>query len=287
MAKTTTKKTTPRKTTKKRATTKSITKRKTKAVAKINMTVEEKELIDWMDITGNSKLLNDKEKVQFLHIAKAYNLNPFKKEIFCNVYYADDPNRRTLSIVVGYPAFLKRAERLKILDGWNCSVPGGQPEKEYKAVCTIYRKDWKFPFVHEAWLSECVQTTKAGNPNSFWRKMPKFMLRKVCISQAFRLCFPDEFEEMPYLDIEIDRDYLDPIDVTPKEKNEELTYVPDDKKEPEKKDTICYQDIVKFINDHQKELFEKGVIPSEVLSNAKGSTPEELIIIYNKLKETL
>ena len=33
---------------------------------------------------------------------------------------------------------------------------------------------------------------------AFWTKQPRLMLKKVCISQAFRLAFPDELGGLPY-----------------------------------------------------------------------------------------
>ena len=96
---------------------------------------------------------------------------------------------------------MKRAERINKLDGWDCVVTGN--EKEMKATLTIFRKDWTHPFKHEAYFSECVQTKKDGSINKFWKKMPRFMLKKVCIAQGFRLCFPDEFGGMPYTNDEL------------------------------------------------------------------------------------
>ena len=66
-----------------------------------------------------------------------------------------------------------------------------------------------------AFYSECVQTSKkTGEPNAIWRKMPSFMVRKVAIAQAFRLCFSDEFGGMPYTNDEMGVDAPKERDIT-------------------------------------------------------------------------
>lgn len=144
--------------------------------------------LDYLSSMGNK--LPAKHQTQFLEIAQAFQLNPFKREIYA-VGYGDNWN-----IITGYEVYLKRAERIGKLDGWNCTVSG--KGEEMTATVTIYRKDWKMPFTHTVYFSEVCQKTKDGRLNSVWGKMPSFMCRKVAIAQGFRLCFPDEFGGMPY-----------------------------------------------------------------------------------------
>lgn len=154
---------------------------------------------DVVDDAGNTAIeylksmgmrLPQKYQHQFIELCKAYGLNPFKREIYA-VEYKDKYN-----IITGYEVYLKRAERLGKLDGWECHCEGSG--NEMKAVLTIYRKDWTHEFRHEVLFSEVVQKKKDGTPNSMWSKMPSFMIKKVCIAQGFRMCFPDEFGGMPY-----------------------------------------------------------------------------------------
>jgi len=201
---------------------KEVKEEKTKALVKHkqaekeiqNLPIQEKEIVEWLDATGLSKRLLPAEKLQFLKIAKCFGLNPFRREIFLNVYNEKKPDERTISIVIGYTVFLKRAERIQILDGWGCITVGKIPD--LKAVLTIYRKDRKFPFIYEVDYEEVVQRKHSGEITSFWRKMPKFMTKKVCISQGFRMCFPDELGGLPYTDAERgeDQEYAEPINVT-------------------------------------------------------------------------
>ncbi len=251
-------------------------------------TVEEKVIKEWLENTGLANQLQEHEVIQFIRIAKAYNLNPFKKEIFCNVYNANDPDKRTLSIVIGYKVFIKRAEKINLLDGWGCQIQ--KEDGELKAICTIYRKDWKFPFVHESWFSECVQKTRQGNINAFWKKMPKFMLKKVCIAQAFRLCFPNE--DMPYIqeeDYNFDRQYNEPINSELKkvdtEKYEKLTYKKDEQTESETKKP--WEEFISFINENQKVITSKGIAPSKLIKDTKGQPDDVIIKALTELKEVL
>jgi phage recombination protein Bet len=143
---------------------------------------------------------------EFIEIAKALNLNPFKREIYM-VGYGEKYN-----IVTGYEVYLKRAERSGKLNGWSVDVSGNfiltqkgtlDPKSNLRADLTIYRKDWEKPFKFSVFISEVVQTKKDGTVNSMWRKMPAFMIRKDCIAQGFRMCFPDELGGMPYVEGEL------------------------------------------------------------------------------------
>lgn len=153
--------------------------------------VTDKDLIGYLDVMGLATKLNDNEKNSFLQIAKAFKLNPFKREIYVSKY------GENLSIITGYEVYIKRAERSGQLDGWSATTSGSVAEGNLKATVTIYRKDRNHPFVWEALYKECVQTTREGVPTKFWQKA-EFMTKKVAISQAFRLCFSDELGGMPY-----------------------------------------------------------------------------------------
>jgi hypothetical protein len=63
---------------------------------------------------------------------------------------------------------------------------------DLKACIEIYRKDRAKPFYHEVDFSEYTQN------NDMWGGKPKTMIKKVAMSQGFRLCFPVEIGGMPY-----------------------------------------------------------------------------------------
>lgn len=165
------------------------------SAANIPAALGKEKLMEFLKISGVAQKLNDEEKIQFVEIAQAYGLNPFKREIYCNTY--GEGQYRQTSIITGYEVYIKRAERTDKLNGWTVDVDG--EGDDMKATITIYRKDWDKPFKHVAFLPECIQySKKTGKPNAIWAKMPRFMLRKVAIAQGFRLCFSDELGGMPY-----------------------------------------------------------------------------------------
>lgn len=150
----------------------------------------EQKLNEFLDISGVGRGLAADKRRQFVEIAKAYGLNPFKREIYCVGYGGQT------SIITGYEVYIKRAERTGKLDGWNVQIEG--TGNDMKATITIYRNDWKQPFKHEVYFEEAANRTKDGELNAVWKKMPRFMLKKVAIAQGFRLCFSDELGGMPY-----------------------------------------------------------------------------------------
>lgn len=158
-------------------------------------------ITEYLDSTGLTKSLLPNEKAMFVNMAQLYGLNPFKREIYCTVF--GEGKYRQCSIVTGYEVYLKRAERVGKLDGWEATLSGKVSDETLSATVTIYRKDWSHPFKHTVYYREVVQRTKDGTPNRFWRVQPTFMTRKVAIAQAFRLCFPDEFGGMPYTNDEM------------------------------------------------------------------------------------
>lgn len=157
--------------------------------------VNDTELIMHLDNLGLTQKLTAGEKNTYLQIAKAFNLNPFKREIHVSKY--GEGQYAQMSIITGYEVYIKRAERSGQLDGWHVITEGKPDDNSLKAIITIHRKDRKFPFVHEVYYSEYVQTTKAGEVTKFWQKAYT-MIKKVATSQGFRLCFSDELGGMPY-----------------------------------------------------------------------------------------
>lgn len=157
--------------------------------------VTEKELVQHLENLGLLRDLTPGEKNTYLQVCMAFNLNPFKREIHVSKYNGQ------MAIITGYETYIKRAERTGMLDGWSAVTTGAVPSGDLKAIVTIHRKDRQHPFVWEVLYSEYVAMVKDGNngyrPNKFWLKA-ETMTKKVCISQAFRLCFSDELGGMPY-----------------------------------------------------------------------------------------
>jgi phage recombination protein Bet len=175
--------------------------------------IDEKKIREYLESFGLVNGMSDREVKQFTEIAQAFQLNPFKREIYCIPYGTGD--RRRLSIITGYEVYLKRAERLGTLGGWKAWTEGDYkvqtevkelpgkgggtykktvrlPKGNMRAIVEIHRKDWTQPFTHEVYLDEYAQE------NEMWADKPRTMLKKVAIAQAFRMAFPDEMGGMPY-----------------------------------------------------------------------------------------
>jgi phage recombination protein Bet len=161
--------------------------------------ITEAKIVEYLQTFGLAKKLQPNEIGQFTRIACEFQLNPFKREIYCVAYGSGDS--RACSIIVGYEVYIKRAERTGKLDGWKVWVEG--EGDNLKALVEINRKDWQHPFIHEVYWKEAAQKRKDGEATSFWTRMPRFQLKKVAISQGFRLCFPDELGGLPYDDAEL------------------------------------------------------------------------------------
>ena len=175
--------------------------------------VDSKKIDEYLDAFGLTKQLQPNEVKIFKEIAVAYQLNPFKREIYCVAY--NSKQGRKLSIITGYEVYLKRASRVGTLDGWYVTTEGTRKDNSLKAIVTINRKDWKKPFIHEVYWLEYNQG------NSMWNSKPVTMTKKVAIAQAFRMCFPDEFDGMPCTADELPDEMTIPKDVTPiQEENE-------------------------------------------------------------------
>ena len=156
--------------------------------------IPSKTILDYLSATGLSPELTEAERTQFVTVCQAFGLNPWKREAYATVY--GEGSFRRFSVIVGYETYLKRAERTGRLDGWSSRIEG--TGNDMKAIVEISRKDWAKPLIHEVYFAEAVQKKKDGTPTSFWSKMPRFQLKKVAISQGFRLAFPDELGGLPY-----------------------------------------------------------------------------------------
>lgn len=231
-------------------------------------------LTEYMDATGLTKQLLPSEKTMFINMAQLYGLNPFKREIYCNVY--GQGQYRQCSIITGYEVYLKRAERIGKLDGWHTEEVGNLKDGTFGVKVIIYRKDWSHAFEHTAYYNEVKQTKKDGTPNRFWAQQPRFMTKKVAVAQAFRMCFPDEFGGMPYLNDELGIETSAPVieNITPpREPVEEVRseHVP---KQAGPSD--AYLMLEALLNEHGMELHGKPFqLANECLKNP-DSTNDDL-----------
>ena len=96
---------------------------------------------------------SDQELMMGLQIAKTFNLNPLKREVYF-VKYGNNP----MQVLTGYEVYLKRAERSGQYNGLDITSQGSLSTGDLKAIVKVYRKDWTNPLSHEVYYSEYVQT---------------------------------------------------------------------------------------------------------------------------------
>lgn len=135
------------------------------------------------------------EIILFLKQCKTWQLDPFKKEIYLIKYQAGEP----AATVIGYETFLKRADRQKTVKGWRVWTEGKTKTPEFKACIKIIREGWDEPFYHEVYWEEYARKKRSGELTRFWDIQPRTQLKKVAMSQGFRLCYPDELAGLPYI----------------------------------------------------------------------------------------
>lgn len=243
-------------------------------------------LTEYMDATGLTKQLNQKEKAMFVNMAQLYGLNPFKREIYCNVY--GEGQSRQCSIITGYEVYLKRAERIGKLDGWNTTEVGNFKEGTFGVKVTIYRKDWTHAFEHTAYYAEVRQTKKDGTPNRFWATQPRFMTKKVAVCQAFRMCFPDEFGGMPYMADELGVEEKAPQverNVTPAKEppvEEPKVKVTEKSVEEKKESSDAFLSLEQMLTEHGMDLHGTPYkLASECLKNPQA-TDDDYKAMYKR-----
>jgi len=244
--------------------------------------ITEEKIINYLEVTGIGGNLTPAEKMQFVEIAAAFQLNPFKREIYCVAY--DTKNGRKLSIITGYEVYLKRAERTGSLDGWEVKTQGKISAGSLKAIVTIHRKDWSKPFTHEVYFREYNQN------NSMWKSKPVTMLKKVAIAQAFRMAFPDEFGGMPYTSDEVSDEMGagEFRDVTPAENGSETemqqepagTGGPD----PSKGTDPIFDDLAKILTDAARLQLITEAEKTQVLQNARKYAGAKLVDFTDLIK---
>lgn len=256
--------------------------------------VEMATITEYMDTTGLTKRLKPNEKAMFVNMAQLYGLNPFKREIYCNVY--GEGQYRQCSIITGYEVYLKRAERIGKLDGWNTQEIGSIKEGNFAVKVTIYRKDWTHSFEHTAYYAEVKQTKKDGSLNRFWATQPRFMTKKVAVAQAFRMCFPDEFGGMPYINDELGEESA-PINVTPERASEQpkrdnIIAPNNESQNTNKEPSEAYLALEQVLNEHGIDLRNKGakVQPFTLAKNCLDnpeSTDSDYLAMYKRCTEFL
>jgi phage recombination protein Bet len=194
--------------------------------------VSDDTIASYLESFGNK--LSTFHRSQFIQICKAFQLNPFIREVY-GIPFGDKFN-----IIVGYEVYLKRAERSGLLAGWRAWTDGAGPTM--KGCIEITRKDWTAPFYHEVYFEEYDQH------NTMWKTKGRTMIKKVAIAQGFRMCFPEELGGMPYT-----ADEMPSVEVIPPQNTKGKPEV----RQPERKLPEPAQDGKPITESQKKLLFAK------------------------------
>ncbi len=176
---------------------------------------------------GNGEI-SDQEVAFFLRTCQAKKLDPLENG---EVYLVKYDNTKPAQIVIGYHAYLRRAEKFPDYRGYKAGVVvirGGKLEhKEGSAVykmldetlvggwCRVFR-EMPNGSIAETYQEVSLEEYSTGKSN--WVAKPGTMIRKCAISQAIRGAYPNEYEGLYTVE---EMDHVIPADVViePTEQN--------------------------------------------------------------------
>lgn len=140
-----------------------------------------------------AKGATDDEFAVFLELAKRYNLDPFKRQIF---FLPDRRQNEPGKIMVSHAGLIHIAHNSDQWAGMKTFIitKGGEeklivdnPNDIAGAVCYVYRKDWKEPLIHAVSFREYFKSNNShAGP---WYSMPQTMIKKVAEAGALRRAF--------------------------------------------------------------------------------------------------
>lgn len=219
----------------------------------------------------------DNEFDLFMNAAKAYGLDPFRRQISILIFNRNDPKKRRHAIIVGRDGLRSIAQRCRDyrpasekadIEYDPSLISPENPKGIVSATVRLWKRDnrneW-YPVIGEAFWDEFAPVerewvydeslgrrapTGKAKASGQWTKMPILMITKCAEAQALRAGWPDQFGGL-YLNEEMDQ-ARDPAprnglpienDMTPSEQ------VAMDEQERRERATRGKQDILMVMDD--------------------------------------
>jgi len=153
---------------------------------------------------------SDDELKLFLAVCQRTGLDPFTRQIYSirrRQYNPDTRQYEEQSVtqigIDGARLIAERSGKYEGQEGPFWCGPDGiwtdywlKPEPPAAAKVLIYKKGARVPTTGIAHWAESVQTTKDGQPNQFWKRMPAGQLAKCAETNGLRRAFPQELSGM-------------------------------------------------------------------------------------------
>lgn len=155
--------------------------------------ITKESVLNYLDMSGVTKDLNDQEANMFIAVCVRNQLDPFRREAW-PVPFKNDDGTRSISVVTGYEAYLRKADKSGKLEWWTCDVKGEGVDIECVVVVKVVDRP------EFTWTTLLREVRKGG---FFWSTMPIHMLKKTAIATTFRLAMPNVMKMLPHLAEEV------------------------------------------------------------------------------------
>lgn len=226
--------------------------KKNEIEAKKNNEVEKKEdigLIRRMFAKG----ANEDEFRVFLELAKRYNLDPFKRQIYL---LKSRNSNEPATIMTSHAGLIHIAHesgkwagmKTLLITKEGKEVLVCDPDNIAGAVCYIWRTDWKEPLIHAVSFNEYVRRI------DIWQTKPQTMIKKVAEAGALRRAFdlgglytPEEMDTEVGNISNYEEDYQE-AEEQPRQAKKELP-----------KNNVTYLALIKRIEEVEDRFGIKGI----------------------------